>query len=175
MPEMPPNVFGLLTTCLQRDPARRLSNFKAAADRLCDIYRELFGEEYELEEPDIDLIIPDALNNRAVSLIDLGRIDEALALFKRTLNVAPNHAQASHNYNLLKSNLKQRMGFRLAVPRSGAEYNYNARRFKRLIEKAKIATQDGRQHDVQRYIQTARELPGFEQHPALIRFTPKIL
>ena len=175
IPEMPVAVFELLTNCLQRDPARRLSNFKTVADQLCGIYRDLFGEDYELEEPDIDLIIPDALNNRAVSLLDLGQVPEALALLQKTLNVAPGHVQARHNYNLLKSNPKQSVGFRLSVPRSGAEYSHNARRFKRLIEKAKAAAQDGRQSDVQRYIQTARELPGFEQHPALIRFTPKVI
>jgi serine/threonine protein kinase len=175
MPEMPRAVFELLTRCLQRDPARRLSDFKAIADRICGIYHELFGEEFELEEPDIELIIPDALNNRAVSLIDLGRIPDALALLQKTLNAAPNHVEAKHNYNLLKSNPKQRMGFRLSVPKSGAEYSHNARRFKRLIAKAKTAAQDGRQSDVERYVQTARELPGFEQHPALIRFIPKVI
>jgi serine/threonine protein kinase len=175
IPEMPVAVFELLAKCLHRDPVRRLSSFKTAADRLCGIYQELFGEEFELEEPDADLIIPDALNNRAVSLLDLDRVPEALGLLQKTLNFAPNHIQAKHNYNLLNSNPKQRVGFRLSVPRSGAEYSYNARRFKGLIEKAKLAAQDGRQHDVQRYIQTARELPGFEQHPALIRFTPRVI
>jgi serine/threonine protein kinase len=175
MPEMPVAVFELLTRCLHRDPARRFSGFKTIADRMCGIYRELFGEEFELEEPDADLIIPDALNNRAISLLDLGRFPEALALFQKTLNVAPGHVEATHNYSLLKSNPKQRVGFQLAVPRSGAEYSHNPRRFKRLIEKAKTAAQDGRQSDVQRYVQTACELPGFEQHPALIRFTSKVI
>jgi serine/threonine protein kinase len=175
LPEMPASVFQILAQCVQRDPTVRLSDFREIAGQLCAAYEERFGEKYELEEPEDELIIPDALNNRAVTLIDLGHVSEALALFQKTLNVHPNHEQASHNLHLLKSNPRQKVGFRLAVPRSGAEYSYNARRFKRLIEKSKAAVKDERYDDLQRYLQTARELPGFERHPALIKFTPKVI
>lgn len=172
MVEMPEQVFAILRACLQRDPSRRPANFTKIAALLRAAYRDIFGEDFELEEPDGDFLIPDALNNRAVSLIDLGRVKEASVLLDQALASDPGHPEASHNVTLLKSGFQQKAAFRLAVPRSGAEYSHNARRFKRLMEKARIAAKEGRKNDEQRYHQTARELPGFERHPALRREGP---
>lgn len=167
MPEMPPQISKLLKICLQRDPSRRPMNFKRIAGMLCDSYREIFEEEFELEEPDVEFLIPDALNNRAVSLVDLDRREEAANLLQKALSADPLHPEAKYNRDLLGAISQQKTGFRLSLPRSGAEYSHNARRFKRLMEKARIADEEGRDLDVARYLQTARELPGFERHPAL--------
>ncbi|MCX6972370.1 MAG: protein kinase [Verrucomicrobia bacterium] len=170
MPEMPVMVFKLLGECLQRNPAQRPTDFKKIAALLCGFYRELFGEDFELDEPDEKLLIPDALNNRAVSLVDLGRIDEASALLKQALALESDHPEALYNSSLLIANLHRTTALRLAVPRSGAEYSHNTRRFKRLMEKARIAAGTGRRDDALRYLHTARELPGFERHPAIRAF-----
>lgn len=97
LPTMPEAVFGLLRRCLRFQPAQRPATFAEIAGELCGIYEDEFGELCDAQKPDLELLASDSLNNRAVSLIDVGRRDEAEALLRKALEADPQHPEATFN------------------------------------------------------------------------------
>lgn len=93
---MPTALMDLLARCFETDPDARPHDFLAIAEALRAIYEAETGEPARpVPDPAEDLA--DALNNRAVSLLDLGRDEEAAALFERALAVEPEHLWATYN------------------------------------------------------------------------------
>ena len=97
MPQMPQQVYQLLVQCFAREPGNRPASFAAIADTMLAIYESLFGEPCEAQNPDIELLAADSLNNRAVSLLDIGRAAEAEALIRQALAVDSLHPEATFN------------------------------------------------------------------------------
>ena len=100
IPEPPPELLELLGQCFDMEPARRPENFLIVADRLQSLFTKVVGEAYLRETPDAPKLQADALNNRAISMLDLGRVVEAERLFGQALAQDPYHPQASYNRGL---------------------------------------------------------------------------
>ncbi len=89
IPEPPPELLKLLEHCFAAEPGDRPENSRVVADSLKSIYRTLAGEDYAREFPEAAEIQADALNNRAISMLSLGRAAEAEKLFDQALAKDP--------------------------------------------------------------------------------------
>ncbi|GLZ78164.1 hypothetical protein Afil01_29710 [Actinorhabdospora filicis] len=98
---MPDAVAEVLRRCLAHDPAARPSMDVVAAD-LATVYTGLAGVPYPRTEPVPASLLADELNNRGLSLLDLGRHVEADEAFTRALDVDPRHLESTFNRSLLR-------------------------------------------------------------------------
>ncbi|MFD3694842.1 protein kinase [Streptomyces sp. NPDC058646] len=99
---LPAGVAGLLARCLDEDPARRPDSMAAVAEELVVLYRELTGHAHPRPPPRAAELRADELNNRALSLLDLGRTTEAGETFEAALEVDPRHPEATYNAGLAR-------------------------------------------------------------------------
>jgi hypothetical protein len=102
LPPMPAAVADLLTRCLQLEPEARPRTVAAIADELVAAYREATGEEYRRPAPRAADLRADGFSNRALSLLDLDRPDEADQAFAAALAVDPRHPYAVYNSALVR-------------------------------------------------------------------------
>lgn len=100
MPAMPAELFALLSRCLNRDPSGRPDSCAHIADTLMEIHEQMFGEPCDALQPDVHVFAADALNNRGVSLMDVGRTAEATQRFQKAVALDPFHPEAVCNYML---------------------------------------------------------------------------
>jgi WD40 repeat protein/serine/threonine protein kinase len=98
--EMPDRVIDLLRRCFREDPEERPHTLLDAAGAVRDAYEAATGRLYPRREPRTGQRTPDGLNNRAVSLLDLGRDTEAASLWKAALEAEPQHVEATYNESL---------------------------------------------------------------------------
>jgi WD40 repeat protein len=101
LPRMPMRVAELLKLCFHYNLDERPYNLLAVAQLLQKIYQLETGETYPRQEPQAAKNAADSLNNRAVSLFDLGKQEEALQLWRHTLQVQPQHLEATYNLGLI--------------------------------------------------------------------------
>ncbi|HEV2045851.1 MAG TPA: protein kinase [Chthoniobacterales bacterium] len=101
LPKMPESLYEILRNCFRSDPQSRPSDLGDVAARLIDIYKEVHHEEYSRPTPDLSLVAADSLNNRAVSLLDLGQKEKAMPLLTEALAIDPAHPEATFNRALI--------------------------------------------------------------------------
>lgn len=101
LPKLPEDLQGLLIECFESNPAERPKDASEIARRLGVIYHNHLEEEYPRSHPVAAELRADALNNRALSLLDLGKPEEALAMFEQALALEPSHAECLYNRALL--------------------------------------------------------------------------
>ncbi len=101
LPLVPPPLVGLLKHCFRRDPVGRPRTLRDCAIALCEVYQSETGLSYPRPEPQAAGDTADALSNRALSLLDLGRPDEAERLLDQALELNRHHLAATYNRNLL--------------------------------------------------------------------------
>lgn len=99
-PEVPRGIEALLSRCFERDPENRPDNMRAVADALLEVYEDVVGRPYGRHEPEAGQTTSDMLNNRAVSLLDLGKPAESVSLWTRVLESDPKHLEAGYNLSL---------------------------------------------------------------------------
>ncbi|MEU5877030.1 protein kinase [Spirillospora sp. NPDC047279] len=102
VPLIPPGLANVLTRCLRRRPRHRPGSMAEVAGELTDAYEALTGHAYPRPMPRAADPGGDELNNRGVSLLDLGRPDEAEKVFGAALAADPRHAQAAYHLGLLR-------------------------------------------------------------------------
>jgi WD40 repeat protein len=100
-PAMPTPVAELLSQCLQMNPEHRPKSMAAVAAYLIGLYEDVMGVPFPLEVPRAAEAQAHSLNNRAVSLMDLGKAAEAVPLWKKALKIEANLPQAAYNLALL--------------------------------------------------------------------------
>lgn len=100
-PPMAPALYEVLRQCFRTAPENRPPNMSQIAARLIDLYAHGFGEPYPRQPPDTDLLACDALNNRAVSLFDLGEHEKAMAALEEALRCDPLHPEATFNHGIV--------------------------------------------------------------------------
>ncbi|CAC5342730.1 MULTISPECIES: serine/threonine-protein kinase [Planktothrix] len=100
-PPLPQSVAELLWVCLREDSERRPRTMLDVANTLKAIYQQETGEVYPRPEPETGKDIADSLNNRAVSLLDLGQVEEAMHLWDKALEVNPLHPESTYNRGLI--------------------------------------------------------------------------
>jgi serine/threonine protein kinase len=101
LPQMPQQVAELLEQCLVFDPSKRLSNCHSVAQSLSEIHSDLFGEPIVFAEHGTPELAADSLNNRAVSLLEIGRESEAETMLDRLVKARPAHVEGNFNQLLL--------------------------------------------------------------------------
>lgn len=94
---IPPALDDLLGRCLRHDAADRPGSMAGVAAELIDVYRDVTGEGYPRPAPVAADLRSDEFNNRAVSLLDLGRHAEADESFAQALVADPRNVRAICN------------------------------------------------------------------------------
>ena len=107
LPQMPLGLVKLLRQCFQREQKQRPKDFAEVGSKLKEIWRESVGAEYIRAESKAANLLADALNNRAVSLLDLDRKEQALQEFEKALRIDPRHAEATYNRGIVLWAAKQ--------------------------------------------------------------------
>ncbi|MFB4303286.1 WD40 repeat domain-containing serine/threonine-protein kinase [Actinomadura sp. NTSP31] len=97
LPEMPAGLAALLARCLRQEPERRPGTMAEVADELVAVHRAVSGSPYPRPAPAAAELRADELNNRALSLLDLGRAGEADEAFAAALAADPRHLPAACN------------------------------------------------------------------------------
>ncbi|MEV5175356.1 serine/threonine-protein kinase [Streptomyces flaveolus] len=100
VPPMPAAVVGLLRQCFMTDAAARPARLDDAAGVLCDVYRDLTGTPFPRRAPEAAALLADGLSNQALSLLDLGRTEEAEARWREAMTAEPHHLIATFNFGL---------------------------------------------------------------------------
>lgn len=99
--DMPPILEEIILKCLQKDPYERYVSFGVLREELAGAFEDIFKRRFTRQRPDEVKLVPDALNNRAVSLMDLNHHDEAEAALHRALETDPHHPEAVYNLGML--------------------------------------------------------------------------
>ncbi|HYN01130.1 MAG TPA: protein kinase, partial [Vicinamibacteria bacterium] len=99
-PAMPERVADLLARCFQERPEDRPPDLVEVVDGLRAAWEQLAGRPYPRQEARGGRGSADALSNRAVSLVDLGRAAEAATLWRRALEAEAQHVEATYNSGL---------------------------------------------------------------------------
>jgi WD40 repeat protein len=102
IPVMPSGVAELLRRCFQQNPADRPRTLEECAKVLGAVYEAESGKPYRRAIPHGASDTADALNNRALSFIDLGKSDEAEKLFECALQLDKHHLAATYNRGLMQ-------------------------------------------------------------------------
>jgi WD40 repeat protein/serine/threonine protein kinase len=93
----PERLVSLLMSCLATDPQERPADLATVAEQLTEILHAATGQPYGRARPKLGRRRADTLNNRAVSLLDLGRGRDAEGYWERSLEIAPNHPESTYN------------------------------------------------------------------------------
>ena len=99
-PAPPPRCVELLRRCFRKNPVERPESMQAVADELVSIYEEEFGEKYPRRQPRDAASTAESFSNRAISLLELGRTDEALDLLRKAVAANPLNPQIAFNQTL---------------------------------------------------------------------------
>ncbi|XVQ15804.1 protein kinase domain-containing protein [Spirillospora sp. CA-255316] len=102
VPRIPVELADLLARCLRDEPHDRPRSMTEVAADLVEAYGGLTGGAYPRPMPRAAELRGDELNNRALSLLDLGRSAEAEQAFAEALAADPRHAQAAYHLGLLR-------------------------------------------------------------------------
>jgi WD40 repeat protein/serine/threonine protein kinase len=95
--DCPRTLCDLVDQCTQKDPRYRCSTFDEVEKVLKDIYRNISSFSYSSPKPDIVKLRADSLNNKAVSLLELGLEEQALKSWEEALKNDPGHLAATLN------------------------------------------------------------------------------
>jgi WD40 repeat protein len=99
-PTMPESLVALLRRCFAWEPQERPGDMAEVVAALQVAYSEALGEPYPREEPEAVELRADGLNNRALSMLDLGKLEEAERLWEEALKADPQHLHATYNRGL---------------------------------------------------------------------------
>ncbi|MDD3337084.1 MAG: protein kinase [Eubacteriales bacterium] len=97
---IPQKMQELLRECFRTEEAQRPHDLAEIEKRLLEIYREETGEEYPRLVSKAAADTADSLNNRALSMLDLGQPEEAERCWERALTLDINHVEATYNQSL---------------------------------------------------------------------------
>ena len=73
IPRMPTSLGDLLRQCFQKAPDDRPKDMLEITKGLVEIYHEEIGQDYPREKPDVTELRADSLNNKALTMLDLGQ------------------------------------------------------------------------------------------------------
>jgi WD40 repeat protein/serine/threonine protein kinase len=99
-PVMPGEVAALLKECFTVDPAARPADLSALADRLVTAYATHVGRPYPRTATSPMAVRADGFNNKALSMLDLGRTGQARQFWGQALEADPRHLDATFNSKL---------------------------------------------------------------------------
>ena len=97
---IPEKLKTLLKQCMDSNPENRPHDFAVIEEKLKAIYQEITKNSYPRRNPETAVDTAGALNNRALSFLDLGRIEDAEAFWSQALEKNPGHADSVFNHAL---------------------------------------------------------------------------
>lgn len=97
---LPTSLSEFLKQCFLRDPQDRPRQMADCAKALMRIFAAMIGRNFERGEPQPVQLTAGALNNRAVSLLEVGKSDEAEAAWNEALKFDPHHVESTYNQGL---------------------------------------------------------------------------
>ena len=100
--DVPDALAAIIAKCLAKKPRSRPGSMTALRVEFARAYRHIVGEAYTREPPRAAELRADALNNRAVSLWDLGDKDAAFAGWAEALKLDGQHLESIYNKTLLE-------------------------------------------------------------------------
>jgi WD40 repeat protein/serine/threonine protein kinase len=101
IPAMPADLADLLRHCFQPRPGDRPATMAEVAEALLEIYQREVKQPYPHAAPRPAQALAATLNNRALSLYDLGKIEEAKQVWAQALEADPRHPEATYNQGLI--------------------------------------------------------------------------
>ena len=99
---IPKSIEEIILKCLSKAPDDRYPSFRAIRELLTASYEEITKRKFAREAPDEVKLLSDALNNRAVSLMDLNHHDEAVMALEKALESDPHHPEAVYNRGVME-------------------------------------------------------------------------
>jgi WD40 repeat protein/serine/threonine protein kinase len=102
VPALPAALAALLRECLQQDPDGRPHDLDQVAGQLQQIYAQVTGGVYPRGRPSVVDLRADGLNNKALSLQDLGQPDRAASVWEEALQAEADHLEATYNLGLTR-------------------------------------------------------------------------
>jgi len=165
-----PEVHRLLGEALSVDPLHPEANFNSALLALpaSRKYHAAFlerlrqGTQVDLGEYRPWLYLACLLNVDRLS-------QEASECFAMARGMAGPH-EASEIQRLWELSNQGKLSPVLAPPISGEDFDHDSTRFERLMDKAELATREGRLDDARRYLLMCGDIPGFARHPKRRKF-----
>ena len=100
-PQIPDKLTRILRSCLAYPPSNRPNSFREIAEEICEMHSLLLDEPCPASPPDMGLVAADSLNNRAVSLLDIGDEPRAGRLLREALALDQFHPEALFNYHVI--------------------------------------------------------------------------
>ncbi|GAK57019.1 serine/threonine protein kinase with WD40 repeats [Candidatus Vecturithrix granuli] len=91
----------VILKCLAKDPEKRPGKMLDLRQELAEIYRDIVGKHYRRMVPQAADLRSDALNNRAVSLLDLDKEPEAFESWNEALKLDAYHPESVYNKHLI--------------------------------------------------------------------------
>ncbi len=102
IPRMPASVSDLLRKCFKHQSAERYPTMLDVAGGLKEIHKVMTRAEYPRQYPKEAADTADSVNNRAISMLDLGKREEAEKLLEKALALHPGHLDTTFNWGLLR-------------------------------------------------------------------------
>ncbi|MGK7925230.1 MAG: protein kinase, partial [Spirulina sp.] len=102
IPEIPQAVADLLKWCFQERESDRPHNMSVIIERLQQDYQSLTKEYYSNTRNSSDIESASDLNNQALSLLDLGKVEKALEKWQQALEIEINHPETIYNLRVLE-------------------------------------------------------------------------
>ncbi len=100
--DIPKALAEIILCCLAKKPEERLESMARLRKELAEIYGKVAGKSYTRPIPQAAEFKPDALNNRGVLFLDLGREKEALETWTNALKLDAYHPEAIYNKGLFE-------------------------------------------------------------------------
>ncbi|GHO61599.1 hypothetical protein KSC_004910 [Ktedonobacter sp. SOSP1-52] len=97
IPPPPAKLVQLLARCFEPRPEDRPATMLEVATILQEIYALEMGQAYPREAPQPTETLAATLNNRALSLFDLGKVEPAMLVWEQALQADPQHLEANYN------------------------------------------------------------------------------
>ncbi|MFI1094010.1 protein kinase [Streptomyces sp. NPDC020917] len=100
VPPVPPAVVGLLRQCFTTAATARPDRLDEVAGVLGEVYGDVVGTPYPRPVPEAAAVLADGLSNQALSLLDLGRTEEAEARWREAMGRDGHSLIATYNFGL---------------------------------------------------------------------------
>jgi WD40 repeat protein/serine/threonine protein kinase len=102
IPTMPVALAEMLRRCFALNPGARPSSMGEVVATLRQIYEQETGQLYTRQVPNPVKALADSLNNQALSLLDLGKQEEAERLWEQALQADPHHPESTYNWEVIR-------------------------------------------------------------------------
>lgn len=101
-PDLPKELAEIMLTCLAKTPEGRYPSFMALCEALESAWAAVSPGDKLRKRPNLIGLKANALNNQAISLLDLGREEEAVPLLEDAHSANTDHLEAVYNLHTLR-------------------------------------------------------------------------